>query len=569
MRGVRAVGADKGTFHALKFMSSSAYSPSREIDILKKCCHPNIISVVEVFAPAATRKHTVMVMEEMDFNMHEYLQRSRSRVSGIVLKCLATQMLAGLEYIHARRIVHRDLKPQNILLSVMAPDGAESHPSCLRLRLADFSRARIMPDVAVTHRVTKKTTMPFTMSPGVTTTPYAAPEVLRIQGEQESDIVYGQKIDVWSFGTVLFEISTSEVFVPKSTPQECLASIVCRLGPALAASQGEDGDPELARLTAQIALRPLASYRLRVTDALVVRPLRWSPSERPTASELLAHCCTSNGLATKALAASQGEAEGPSGAAGFGEATLAAKEVSTSAASQGWVASASASSSSGSLIPFETLGLLSKKPEASPIARTLPLRRGKKRRRQGCQCAGHCYTPGHRYYDGCDSKEVCEGSDYCVLCICEADGCARPRLRGVFCYSHARVWGALPWEIQATRAMRHDVMDVIPSDISGFLGQYTQCKSDLCTLLLMALIKEATPLQFWAQTGVPGKTQCLPASTVAESLTRVLKHSSPMLHKTQAQQVSRQGHHWYTGSLGVVLQPAHNAHTLGNTKQQT
>eukprot|EP01047_Picozoa_sp_COSAG01_P046711 COSAG01_NODE_4407_length_5056_cov_4.859794_6_plen_113_part_00 len=78
------------------------------------------------------------------------------------------QLLAGLNFCHARRILHRDLKPQNLLID---RSGA--------LKLADFGLARAfgIPVRTYTHEVV--------------TLWYRAPEILL--GQQQ----YSTPVDMW------------------------------------------------------------------------------------------------------------------------------------------------------------------------------------------------------------------------------------------------------------------------------------------------------------------------------------------------------------------------------------
>lgn len=87
------------------------------------------------------------------------------------------QMLAGMDYVHARGIMHRDLKPQNLLV--------DKRGYC---KLADFGLARafMIPVRAYTHEVV--------------TLWYRAPEILLGQR------TYAPAVDMWSIGCIFAEL---------------------------------------------------------------------------------------------------------------------------------------------------------------------------------------------------------------------------------------------------------------------------------------------------------------------------------------------------------------------------
>jgi serine/threonine protein kinase len=109
-----------GEKYAIKFIDKKFVDQedlvllSREIDIMKKVDHENILSLVEIFE---TDNQLSLVMElvnggELFFKIVERGSYSERDASGIV-----RQILNGVKYLHSLGICHRDIKPENLLCS--------------------------------------------------------------------------------------------------------------------------------------------------------------------------------------------------------------------------------------------------------------------------------------------------------------------------------------------------------------------------------------------------------------------------------------------------------------------
>ena len=88
----------------------------REIAIMKKLEHVNVVNLLEVISDADTDKL---------YLVEEYVENgpimTESEYTAPIKPALAwyyfRDICKGLEYLHAQRIYHRDLKPSNILVA--------------------------------------------------------------------------------------------------------------------------------------------------------------------------------------------------------------------------------------------------------------------------------------------------------------------------------------------------------------------------------------------------------------------------------------------------------------------
>jgi len=179
-----------------------------EISILRTYRHPNIVCMHDV---QKTDRHFYLLLEYCGGGDVQHLIRSRQkgRLSERLTRRLMRDLASGLRFLWGQELIHRDIKPQNLLLTGPVPmeDLAENPPiasksdnnnnSCSRsihddqnqgfsLKIADFGFAR--------HLQTASLAETLCGSPL-----YMAPEILQHQR-------YDAKADLWSVGTVLFEM---------------------------------------------------------------------------------------------------------------------------------------------------------------------------------------------------------------------------------------------------------------------------------------------------------------------------------------------------------------------------
>jgi eukaryotic-like serine/threonine-protein kinase len=102
---------------------------------------------------------------------------------------LGKQLASGLEAAHKEGVIHRDLKPSNLKIT---PDG--------RLKILDFGLAYMLK--AETGEATATASLTETYS-DAGTLPYMAPE--QVKGQKPD-----ARADVWSAGSVLYEMSTGK-----------------------------------------------------------------------------------------------------------------------------------------------------------------------------------------------------------------------------------------------------------------------------------------------------------------------------------------------------------------------
>lgn len=196
-----------------------------EIKILKTLRHPHIVALHDC---VESKTHINLIMEYCELGDLSFFIKKREKLitnpathdlarkypnppnSGlneVITRHFLKQLASALQFLRDGNFVHRDVKPQNLLL-LPSPQYREAHrnsnqimsasqdsltpavglPSLPMLKLADFGFARVLPSTSLAETLCGS---PL----------YMAPEILRYER-------YDAKADLWSVGTVAYEMVT-------------------------------------------------------------------------------------------------------------------------------------------------------------------------------------------------------------------------------------------------------------------------------------------------------------------------------------------------------------------------
>ena len=152
----------------------------REIEILKKLNHPNI---VKLYGTIISDKNILLIQELVNgislrdfYNKEIRNQKNISEKKYKILTLIFKQIFSAFDYIHKKNIFHRDIKLENILLT-----------KNYEIKIIDFGFGLYNP-----RNYLQKF---FCGTPN-----YMAPEIIM---KKEYD---GQKADMWSLGILLYKL---------------------------------------------------------------------------------------------------------------------------------------------------------------------------------------------------------------------------------------------------------------------------------------------------------------------------------------------------------------------------
>lgn len=161
---------------------------NRETNILSKLNHKRVIKLIET---TSLDNNTYLIMEYANHcSLEDVITKHKKSNIGINLDMeyqrllwnFIAQVSDAIFYLHTKNIIHRDIKPANILLNKVYINKDET---VIEFKICDFSLS----------------TFKDANSCNVVGTPfYMAPEVIKKE-------TYDDKVDVWSFGVVLYEMA--------------------------------------------------------------------------------------------------------------------------------------------------------------------------------------------------------------------------------------------------------------------------------------------------------------------------------------------------------------------------
>jgi glycogen synthase kinase 3 beta len=261
---------ESGEMVAIKKVLQDKRFKNRELQIMRRLDHCNIVSLLYFFYTSGEKKDEIylnLVLEfipETVYKVARQYSKSKQTIPVTYIKLYMYQLFRSLAYIHSNGICHRDIKPQNLLLD----------PESGILKLCDFGSAK--------HLVRGEPNVSYICSRY-----YRAPEL--IFGATD----YTTNIDVWSAGCVFAELMLGQPIFPGDSGVDQLVEIIKVLGTPTR-EQIKEMNPNYTEFKfPQIKAHPWQKvFRARTSPEaidLVSRLLEYTPSARITPLQACAH----------------------------------------------------------------------------------------------------------------------------------------------------------------------------------------------------------------------------------------------------------------------------------------
>ncbi|CAK85280.1 unnamed protein product (macronuclear) [Paramecium tetraurelia] len=190
-------------FYALKIQTSIQKEEVEILSRLKQKTFKNLVNTIEFQKHPETNEY-FLLMEYCENSLQNIIDQKP--IDHKEARYIIKQIANGIKELHEEKIIHRDLKPENILVFVKKDQNSNMTQNIYKI--CDFG-------LSSTKDLAK------TLQCG--TAHYMPPEQIK---HQNNLLGYDQSVDIWAFGTVIYELFTQKVMFMKSNRQEVYEEIL-------------------------------------------------------------------------------------------------------------------------------------------------------------------------------------------------------------------------------------------------------------------------------------------------------------------------------------------------------
>ena len=189
-----------------------------ELYILKILNHPNI---VKLEGKIATGNHYYIIMEYINGGglsdcLKKYKEKYNKAFPEEIVQYIMRQIIDALNYIHKQKIIHRDLKLDNIMVNFdNKADKDNLNMMKATIKLIDFGFATKLS--ADKNNLTFSAVgSPLNMSPTI---------LKKFSKNKDKNLGYDDKADIWSIGTVCYELLIGKSVFNAQTLEDLLKKV--------------------------------------------------------------------------------------------------------------------------------------------------------------------------------------------------------------------------------------------------------------------------------------------------------------------------------------------------------
>ena len=217
-KGCKELYATKRLDRAFSEKPENIKRLSNEITLLKKINHPNIVRLIDL---KKTKSHCYIVMEfcnggDLSGCLKKYKAAHRRPFSEEIVQYIMRQVVSGISFLHSNKIIHRDLKLDNILVTFPSENDKKSlNMMKATVKIIDFGFA--------TKLHASKSNLTYTV---LGTPTNMDPQILKnMETRTPNHQGYDEKADIWSLGTLCYEMLVGHMAFCGSSMQELFQKV--------------------------------------------------------------------------------------------------------------------------------------------------------------------------------------------------------------------------------------------------------------------------------------------------------------------------------------------------------
>lgn len=222
--------------------TSKCQSVSRELDLLMRTDHPNIVRMLDHYR---IRNRVYIVMEYFPMDLLGYMRSlNQKRIPEGEALLIVRKVMLGLAYLHSMGFIHRDISSRNIMVS----------EDLTQVKIIDFGLSRFIPNTknidscVMSPRHTECVTgldMTRTCNNERLSYYFSAYFPEEVWTTLNGEMTYDERVDTWELGVMFLHILLGEFPVPimKNELDSVYKKIMLRVWYDMLGHRNEKNDP--------------------------------------------------------------------------------------------------------------------------------------------------------------------------------------------------------------------------------------------------------------------------------------------------------------------------------------